>query len=109
VGQETPTDYLIQKAWYGGKSVLYNCPTCGVNLESAFKEAGNKETCPHCHAFFLVPGGIEKQAIQDAKKAKEARQRIRNSRRRRRNRIELPCKPSSTPSTPLRYARRNTP
>lgn len=39
--------------------VLYNCPSCGGELESSAEEAGSPDRCPQCGIDFNVPGLYE--------------------------------------------------
>lgn len=55
-------DYEIKKGVLGQK-VLYNCPTCGVPLSSAFENAGRSDKCPDCQHPHVVPGTNKRQCI----------------------------------------------
>jgi hypothetical protein len=41
------------------KTVLHNCPTCSTELENPLNDAGQKDKCPKCGDFFVVPGDKE--------------------------------------------------
>ena len=54
------TCYRIKKNRWGGRRVIYRCPQCQGELESALDEAGKEDYCPQCGAAFDVPGRYEK-------------------------------------------------
>ena len=61
-------NYSIKKTILGQQKVNYSCPQCSEDLESALRDAGNQDECPHCGTAFIVPGVSEKNI--------EAQQRI---------------------------------
>ncbi len=66
----------IETTWNGSKSVRYSCPSCGVALDSPLDEAGNREQCPHCQQFFVVPGQAERERL-DSQHVKKQQQQFR--------------------------------
>ncbi len=54
------TSYRKKKTRWGGRRVIYRCPQCQGDLESALDEAGKEDYCPQCGAAFDVPGHYEK-------------------------------------------------
>lgn len=59
-------EYRVKKSIFGGRSVLYNCPACGQELENALPAmAGRTDQCPSCHATHIVPEEAKQQRVQN--------------------------------------------
>ncbi|HOB73553.1 MAG TPA: hypothetical protein PKG54_03410 [Phycisphaerae bacterium] len=72
--------YQIHKPLIGEEKILYNCPGCGIDLESKMSEAGATDRCPMCQATFTVPGQEEVQRRQ-REEAREKQTREEEKRR----------------------------
>lgn len=58
-------EYKVKKSIFGGRSILYNCPACGQELQNALPAmAGRTDQCPSCHASHIVPLEIKRQPVQ---------------------------------------------
>lgn len=45
----------IRRGFFGGYTVKYDCPLCGVRLNNPLNESGAPDTCPKCKTEFVVP------------------------------------------------------
>ncbi len=59
--------YRLRKARLGALRVVYHCPRCRGELESALAEAGKPDACPQCGCDFEVPGRYEAFKAEQAK------------------------------------------
>ena len=56
--------YEIKKKLFGNFAVHYSCERCKHELESPLVDAGKNEPCPVCNTPLIVPGIIEKNALE---------------------------------------------
>jgi hypothetical protein len=45
----------IQRRFFGGYAIKYDCPLCGTRLDSPIADAGKQDSCPKCKTKFVVP------------------------------------------------------
>ena len=60
----------LKKNIFGKTRVVYDCPTCGLELDNTLDEAGNNDTCPGCDASFVVPGVVKRKELERQKTEK---------------------------------------
>src|SRR5438046_1883572 len=48
--------YEVKQHLVGGKTVLYKCGQCAMDLESPLEEAGTQQRCPYCNQSLISPG-----------------------------------------------------
>ncbi len=59
--------YRLRKARLSSLRVVYHCPRCRGELESALAEAGKPDACPQCGCDFEIPGRYEAFKAEQAK------------------------------------------
>lgn len=80
-------DYEVVQKFRGAKVVTYQCPRCGIDLESPLEEAGTEQMCPTCGGPFVSPGTPEllkeqqERQEQQEQEEREEKERIEAERR----------------------------
>ena len=58
-------DLQVFVTYSGRHQIRYHCPFCDELLRSALKDAGNKEYCPRCSRYLIVPGSEKFLELKD--------------------------------------------
>ncbi len=68
---DPPTAYETTRGFFSKTlKVKYKCPVCSIKLTNSLAEAGENDSCPECHATFIVPGNKERKERQKQLKEK---------------------------------------
>ena len=58
-------EHQVRVTYSGKHQIRYRCPFCQEALRSSLKDAGQKEYCPKCSRFLLVPGREKLLELKD--------------------------------------------